>query len=123
MTKTYLDEFEPLSIVPRWVAAMELNQAIVLHDRDEIKDDYPEEYVLYERVKLYSVLAVPVKPRPCGFLAVRNPTRYVDAAFADVLQLLAFVALVNINDIMQRRMRKLVRSPKDIRSANDIEGE
>ncbi|MBQ4591488.1 MAG: hypothetical protein IJB20_05600 [Clostridia bacterium] len=123
MTKTYLDEFEPLSIVPRWVAAMELNQAIVLHDRDEIKDDYPEEYVLYERVKLYSVLAVPVKPRLCGFLAVRNPTRYVDAAFADVLQLLAFVALVNINDIMQRRMRKLVRSPKDIRSANDIEGE
>jgi len=120
MTKMYLDEFEPLSIVPRWVAAMELNQAIVLHDREEIKDDYPEEYALYERVKLYSVLAVPVKPRPCGFLAVRNPTRYVDAAFTDVLQLLAFVALVNINDIMQRRMRKLVRSPKDIRSANDI---
>jgi len=81
------------------------------------------EYALYERVKLYSVLAVPVKPRPCGFLAVRNPTRYVDAAFTDVLQLLAYVALVNINDIMQRRMRKLVRSPKDIRSANDIEGE
>ena len=78
------------------------------------------EYALYERVKLYSVLAVPVKPRPCGFLVVRNPQRYVDAAFADVLQLLAFVALVNINDIMQRRMRKLVRSPKDIRSANDI---
>lgn len=62
MTKMYLDEFEPLSIVPRWVAAMELNQAIVLRDREEIKDDYPEEYALYERVKLYSVLAVPVKP-------------------------------------------------------------
>ena len=43
MTKMYLDEFEPLSIVPRWVAAMELNQAIVLRDREEIKDDYPEE--------------------------------------------------------------------------------
>ncbi len=120
MTKNYLDEFEPLSIVPRWVAAMELNQAIAMQDRDEIKDKYPEEYALYERVKLYSVLAVPVKPRPCGFLAVRNPTKYVDTAFADVLQLLAFVALVNINDIMQRRMRKLVKSPKDIKSANDI---
>ena len=45
MTKIYLDEFEPLSIVPRRVAAMELNQAIVLRDREEIKDDYPEEYV------------------------------------------------------------------------------
>ncbi len=120
MTKNYLDEFEPLSVVPRWVVAMELNQAIALRDREEIKDDYPDEYALYERVKLYSVLAVPVKPRPCGFLAVRNPTKYVDATFADVLQLLAFVALVNINDIMQRRMRKLVRSSKDIRSANDI---
>ena len=120
MTKSYLNEFEPLSVLPRWVAAMELNQAIALQDREKIKNEYPEEYALYERVKLYSVLAVPVKPRPCGFLVVRNPQRYVDAAFADVLQLLAFVALVNINDIMQRRMRKLVRSPKDIRSANDI---
>ena len=90
---------------------MELNQAIALRDREEIKDEYPEEYALYERVKLYSVLAVPGKPRPCGFLAVRNPTRYVDAAFADVLQLLAFVAFVNINDIMQKRMRKLTTTP------------
>ncbi len=121
MTKSYLNEFEPLSVLPRWVAAMELNQAIALQDREKIKNEYPEEYALYERVKLYSVLAVPVKPRPCGFLVVRNPQRYVDAAFADVLQLLAFVALVNINDIMQRRMRKLVRSPKDIRSAKDFD--
>ena len=71
-------------------------------------------------MKLYSVLAVPVKPRPCGFLAVRTPTSYADKAFAVVLRLLAFVALVNIKDIMQRSMRKLVRSPKNTRSANDI---
>ena len=68
MTKSYLNEFEPLSVLPRWVAAMELNQAIALQDREKIKNEYPEEYALYERVKLYSVLAVPVKPRPCGFL-------------------------------------------------------
>ena len=43
MTKSYLNEFEPLSVLPRWVTAMELNQAIVLTDREEIKDDYPEE--------------------------------------------------------------------------------
>ena len=71
-TVMYLDEFEPLSAVPRRGAAMELNQAIVLHDRNELKDDYPEEYTLYECVKLYSVFAVPVKPRLCGFLAVRT---------------------------------------------------
>lgn len=120
MTKTYIEEFEQVSIVPRWIKAMDLNQAIVLKDREEIKKTYPDEYTLYQRVKLYSVVAVPVKPRPCGFLALRNPTRYVDEAYTDVLQLLAFVALVNINDIMQKRMKKLVRSPKDIRSTNDI---
>ena len=120
MTRSYLDEFEPTAPVPRWLDAMELNQALALKDREQIKDEYPEEYALYERVKLHSVIAVPVKPRPCGFLALRNPQRYVDAEYADMLQLLAFVALVNVNDIMQKRMRKLVRSSKDIKSANDI---
>ena len=120
MTKTYLEEFEPTAIVPRWMTAMELNQAIALKDREEIRDTYPEEYALYQRVRLYSVMAVPVKPRPCGFLALRNPKRYVDAAHAGLLQLLAFVALVNINDIMTNRMRRLIKSPKDIKSANDI---
>ena len=60
MTKTYLNEFEAASIVPRWITAMKNNEAIVVQDREEIKDDYPEEYALYERVKLYSVIAVPV---------------------------------------------------------------
>ena len=120
MTKTYLNEFEAASIVPRWITAMKNNEAIVVQDREEIKDDYPEEYALYERVKLHSVIAVPVKPRPCGFLAVRNPKRYVDKSLVDLLQLLAFVALVNINDKMSKRLVQMVNKPREIKNDNDI---
>lgn len=120
MTKTYLNEYEPAAIVPRWMTAMKTNEAIVLKDREDIREAYPEEYALYERVKLYSVIAVPVKPRPCGFLALRNPRRYVDADHADMLQLLAFVALVNINDKMAKRMIQTVNMPKGIQNDNDV---
>lgn len=120
MTKTYLAEFEPVEIVPRWINAMKENQAIVVTDRDQIKNECPEEYALYQRVKLYSVMAVPVTPRPCGFLVIRNPKRYVDPIYADMLQLLAFVALTNINDKMTQRMQKMIKAPRDLHDANDI---
>jgi len=120
MTRTYLNEFEAAAIVPRWITAMKNNEAIVVQDREEIKDDYPEEYALYERVKLYSVIAVPVKPRPCGFLAVRNPRRYVDKSLVDLLQLLAFVTLVNINDKMSKRLIQMVNKPREIKNDNDV---
>ncbi len=120
MTKTYLAEFEPVEIVPRWINAMKENQAIVVTDREHIKEEHPEEYALYQRVKLYSVMAVPVTPRPCGFLAIRNPKRYVVPIYADMLQLLAFVALTNINDKMTQRMQKMIKAPRDLHDANDI---
>jgi len=120
MTKTYLAEFEPVEIVPRWINAMKENQAIVVTDREHIKEEHPEEYALYQRVKLYSVMAVPVTPRPCGFLAIRNPKRYVDPIYVDMLQMLAFVALTNINDKMTQRMQKMIKVPRDIQDANDI---
>lgn len=120
MTKTYLNDFEAVAIVPRWISAMANNHPIVVKDREEIKENYPDEYALYERVKLYSVFAVPVKPRPCGFLAVRNPRRYVEPEYADMLQLLAFVALVNINDKMTQRMMQMADHAKGLRSENDV---
>ena len=42
---------------------------------EEIKDEYPDEYDVYKRLNADSVIAVPVTPRPTGFLVIRNPTR------------------------------------------------
>ena len=38
MTKTYLNDFEPTAIVPRWIAAMKNNEAIVVKDRENIRE-------------------------------------------------------------------------------------
>lgn len=120
MTKNYLGEFESTTIVPRWIEAMEKDESIVVSDRESIRDTNPEEYALYERVKMYAVIAVPVRPRPCGFLAVRNPKQYVSKPYAGMLQLLAFVALTNINDKAARKLRSMIYTPDDIKSENDV---
>ena len=69
-------EFESASGLPRWLQAMKDNEPVVVTNSKKIKDDYPEEYTVYERVRAKSLLAVPVKPRPVGFLVVRHPQRY-----------------------------------------------
>lgn len=120
MTKTYLNEFESIDTVPSWIYAMKQNRAIVIPDINEIRNEFPEEYALYERVKLFSAIAVPVTPRPCGFMVVRNPKRYVESQYASMLQLLAFVALTNINDKMTRRMQKMIKAPNDIHDTHNI---
>lgn len=60
-------------------------------------------------------LRFPVRPRPCGFLAVRNPKRYVDKHYAGMFQLLAFVALTNINGKAAQKLQNMVYTPDDIK--------
>ena len=119
-TNEYLEMFEPTGIVPRWVAAMNSNDAISVPHCEDVKEGYPQEYELYKRVKANSILAVPVTPRPLGFVALRNPKRFVDKEYSGMLRLLAFVTLTNINDKMAKKMRTFIKTPKDIKSPYDI---
>lgn len=41
---------------------------MIVKDAEEIKDSYPDEYALYQRLNVESVIAVPIRPRPFGFL-------------------------------------------------------
>ena len=77
-TTIMLNEIESADFLYRWVTAMKNNLPIIVEDREQIKKDFPDEYEMYQRLRIHSVLAVPVKPRPTGFLAVRNPKRYID---------------------------------------------
>lgn len=116
----YLEIFETTGIVPRWIATMNSNEAIVISNCEDVKENYPQEYELYKRVKANSILAVPVTPRPFGFVALRNPKRFVDKEYSGMLRLLAFVTLTNINDKMAKKMRTFIQTPKDIKSPYDI---
>jgi len=48
---------------------------MVVSDAEDVKDTYPDEYRLYERLGIKSVLAIPLEPRQIALIAVRNPQR------------------------------------------------
>ena len=117
-TTALLGEFESSEFLHRWVKAMQENTAIVIDNIDEVKRLYPEEYLVLERLYCETVLAVPVKPRPTGFLLVRNPKRYINRS--SMLQLLAFVVLACVNERKLMQSMKLSFSPDRIEHDTDV---
>lgn len=117
-TAVLLDEFESSEFLYRWVAAIKAGQAIIVPDCEEIKVSYPDEYAMYQRIGIKSVIGVPFWKRPTGFLAVRNPKRYVNRS--SMLQLLAFVVVASVNEKKLMDSARMVLSPDDIKNDTDI---
>jgi len=117
-TLDLLQEFESAEFLHRWVSAMHDNSAIVVDDIESIRKEYPGEYAVYQRLFCSSVLAVPVKPRPMGFLVLRNPKRYLNKS--STLQLLAFVVLDCVNEQKLMQSLKMKLSPDNIEHDTDI---
>ena len=88
MTKPILFwEFEIGKSMPNWIEALHSGSAICITDAKAMKAIYPEEYEIYKRLKVDSVIGVPFGPNPVGILAIRNPTRYVkySSALSDII--------------------------------------
>lgn len=117
-TLNLLQEFESSEFLHRWVEAMHSNDAIIVSDVETVKAEYPGEYAVYQRLFCQSVLAVPVKPRPMGFLVIRNPKRHVSES--SMLQLLAFVVLDMVNEKKLMQSLKMAFSPDTIEHDTDI---
>lgn len=117
-TLDLLQEFESAEFLHRWVTAMHDNTAIVVPDMEEVREQFPGEYAVYQRLMAKSVLAVPVKPRPMGFLVIRNPQRYLTRS--SMLQLLAFVVLACVNEQKLMQSMKMSFSPENIENDADI---
>ena len=113
-----LEEFGSAANLYRWVRAMKHNQAMIVPDVQTISEKYPDEFSLYGRLRVNSLLAVPVKPRPVGFLVVRNPVRFVGRS--SMLQMLAFVVLSAINEHRLFESARLTASHDIIQSETDI---
>lgn len=77
-TRTLINEVESASHLPHWIKAMHENTNIIVLDVEEVQRVQPDEYEIYKRLEARSVIAVPVKPRPVGFLVVRNPQRFAN---------------------------------------------
>lgn len=114
-TSDILNEVESAQFLNRWVAAMRENHPIIVPNVEEIRDAYPEEYAIYQRLNMRSIIGVPIKPRPVAFMVVRNPKRYLQCG--SMLQLLAYVVLNAANE------RKMIDSTKCLHAPADIEDE
>lgn len=117
-TDILLESFESSEYMRRWVEAMYENHSLIVTDVEKIKNTYPEEYGLYKRLDVHSVIGVPFKPRPTGFLVVRNPQRYKNRC--SMLQMLAVVGLTAVNEKNFLDSAKMAMSPDEIKNDMDI---
>ena len=91
---------------------------MVVPDAEEVKDTFPDEYSLYQRLGIKSVLAIPLEPRPIALVAVRNPKRYI--LQTSMLKLLAYVLLAAYNDKRMTDSLSMTFSPANIKSSHDV---
>ena len=117
-TTVLTEEFESSEFLDRWVRAVRRGVPMVVPDAEEVKEAYPAEYDLYQRLGIKSVLAVTLEPRPVALLAVRNPKRYIHQT--SILRLLAYVLLVAYNDKKMADSLSLTFSPENIKSSHDV---
>lgn len=117
-TTSLLNELESAEFLYRWVRAFRENEPMIVLDAESVKEDYPAEYDLYQRLGIHSVLAVPVRPRPSALIAVRNTTRYQTQT--SMLRLLAYVLLVAYNEQKMLDQLQLVVAPENIKSSEDV---
>lgn len=87
-------------------------------DAEEVKNTYPAEYNLYQRLGIRSVLGASLEPRPVALLAVRNPKRYISET--SILRLLAYVLLVAYKDKKMNDGLNMAFAPESIESSHDV---
>lgn len=117
-TMSVLSEFESAEFFPSWIKAMKDNDPIIISDVSVLKAQFPEEYAMYQRLGVSSILAVPILPRPFGFLVVRNPQRYANKS--SMLRMLGVVILSNINEFRFFESAKMSLTPDVIQNDKDI---
>ena len=117
-TTILTNEFESSEFLDRWVKAVRRGTPMVVPDAEEVKDLYPDEYQLYERLGIKSVLAIPLEPRQIALIAVRNPQRYIHQT--SMLKLLAYVLLAAYNDKRMADSLSMAISPENIKSSHDV---
>lgn len=111
-------EFESLHFMPRWINALHQCKNIVISDVNTVKAENPDEYAVYERLFVQSIIAVPFIPSPMGFLVIRNPSRYIDRS--SMLSALAFVLHRAMAQQKAIESAKLASAPDLVQSSKDV---
>ena len=117
-TAELTNEFEFAKNMPNWVQSLKNSTPVIVADTKEIQTIFPEEYAVYERLKIKSVIGVPFGPNPVGMLAIRNPTRYI--SHPSMMSILAYVLHRAMAQQKTIESYRLALSPDAIQSDRDI---
>ena len=94
-TETLIEDAESAEQAKRWVQAIRGGKPIVIED---IREEAPEEYAMYKRLHVQSVLGVPYKNCGSGLMVVRNPKRFKSCYTA-----LDIIAYIVTNEIIAKQ--------------------
>ena len=117
-TTVLFGEFELAKYMPTWIEALKTGSPICIMNVKEVQRDYPEEYAIYKRLMVDSVIGVPFGPNPIGILAIRNPTRYVK--YSSALNVFAYVIHRAMAQQKTIDSSKLALSLDEIKTDKDI---
>ena len=87
---------------PRWQIFLDENKPIIIPDTSALHDSLPDEYAVYEKCGVRSLLCAPFSKRiNRGFVGVNNPTRHeADPSF---LFLICYVVVQELNEIKMQK--------------------
>lgn len=111
-------EFENFFPMETWQKAVKSGQPIVLLDMNDVAKKSPQEYQVYNRLDVHTLIAVPFGPKPLGFLVLRNPTRYKTLTSAAR----GFAYIIHRALAQKRTIDrvKMALTPEEIKSDKDI---
>ncbi len=100
-SETKIQEAESVEQAARWAEAIRNHQPIIIEDVETIKEEAPEEYEMYKRLNVQSVLGVPYRNCGSGLMVVRNPKK-----FKDCYETLNIISYIVTTELIALRRRK-----------------
>lgn len=111
MAAIELPERETNDCVERWVECIQKHTPVVIPDVEEIREEHPEEYLLYQNAGVQSLMVTPFWQKPTGFLVVKNPRRY--KKYISMLRLLNYTVITSLHEYkMMETLRHSTISPR-----------
>ena len=116
MTQTKLDDGGVYGNFTRWMDALNTNTPVYVDDIEKIKESNPEEYAVYSKQEVRSILAVPYHKREKGFLVLRNSKKYSDKP--EMLQIMANILVAEINE--QKLLERMKAESENMDTSAEI---
>ena len=116
MTQTKLDDGGVYGNFTRWMDALNTNTPVYVDDIEKIKESNPEEYAVYSKQEVRSILAVPYHKREKGFLVLRNSKKY--GVKPEMLQIMANILVAEINE--QKLLERMKAESENMDTSAEI---